>query len=171
VHSEITLVPCQRDYLLQTANGGPTTIQFLIFNEFEQRFSTSTKVNCYKEIRLSDIGSNQPGPDGDKFSIFNVGVSGTLTGMSRLRSVAGPNTDGYDGRTILALLSENWASGVCAAPAEMSGGMKSYPVQTELCTESFPGCTCMHPGTSTTAANVQFQGSRLQGDRITIPLP
>ena len=25
--------------------------------------------------------------------------------------------------------------------------------------------------TKTTAANVQFQGSRLQGDRITIPLP
>ena len=28
---------------------------------------------------------------------------------------------------------------------------------------------CSNPFVKTTAANVQFQGSRLQGDRITIP--
>ena len=98
VNSDLTIVPCERDYLFQTANGLGTTVQFLIFNEFEQRFSTSTKVSCYKEIRLSDIDT-RPGPEGDAFSIFSVGVQGTLTGMSRLRSVPGPNVDGYDGRT------------------------------------------------------------------------
>jgi hypothetical protein len=106
VHSDLTLVPCQRDYLNQTANGVNTTVQFLIFNEFEQRFSTSTKLNCYKEVHLSDIDT-LPGAPGDQFSIFSAGVQGSLTGMSRLRSVAGPNVDGYDGRGILALLSEN----------------------------------------------------------------
>lgn len=183
VSSELTIVPCQRDYLHQTANGGPTTIQFLVFNEFEQRFSTSTKLTCYKEVRLSDIDTI-PGTPGDTFSIFSVGVEGTLTGMSRLRSVAGPDVDGYDGRTILAVLTENWASGVCQAPVASAAG-SSYQ-QTELCTTN-DDCTrgeetCRPAGssapcdggagcTSTTAANVQFQGSRTQGDQITIPLP
>jgi len=199
VHSEVTIVPCERDYRLQVP-GGPVTVQFLIFNEFEQRFSTSTKVTCFKEVRLSDIDTS-PGPAGDDFSIFSVGVQGTLTGMSRLRSVAGPDVDGYDGRTILAILEENWSSGVCrqiSGGATPSGYIKR--VVEQLCTsdadclgidgmtsgeygqvrcvpqgaiepygtvycEGGPGCT------STTAANVQFQGSRLQGDRITIPLP
>ena len=88
VNSELTIVPCERDYLNQTANGLFTTIQFLIFNEFEQRFSASTKVNCYKEVQLSDIDT-VPGPGGNTTSIFSVGTQGTLTGMSRLRSVAG----------------------------------------------------------------------------------
>ena len=69
-------------------------------------------MNCYKETPLSDIDT-VPGPSGNTTSIFSAGVQGTLTGMSRLRSVAGPNLDGYDGRTILAVLSENWAAGVC----------------------------------------------------------
>ncbi len=86
-------------------------MQFLIFNEFEQRFSTSTKLTCYKDTPLSDIDT-RPGPDGDVYSIFAVGVQGSLTGMSRLRAVAGPNTDGYNGRAILGILEENWASGV-----------------------------------------------------------
>ena len=81
VNSELTIVPCERDYLNQTANGLFTTIQFLIFNEFEQRFSTSTKVNCYKEVQLSDIDT-VPGPSGNSTSIFSAGVQGTLTGMS-----------------------------------------------------------------------------------------
>ena len=171
VTSELTLVPCQNDYLNQTANGNITTIQFLIFNEFEQRFSTSTKLNCYKEIQLSDIDT-LPGPAGNNFSIFSAGVQGTLTGMSRLRSVAGPNLDGYDGRTILALLTENWASGVCGADATSSGGYPEYPAD-QLCftdDDCFRG-TCQHAGSSTTSSNVQFQGSRDQGDQIIIPLP
>jgi hypothetical protein len=187
VRSELTIVPCQRDYLHQTANGNITTIQFLIFNEFEQRFSTSTKLNCYKQVRLSDIDT-QPGVAQDSFSIFSVGVQGTLTGMSRLRSVAGPdpNMTGYDGRTILAVLSENWDSGVCmAAPAQGSGP----PITAlQLCSSDSdcpggakgscvlpagtPPAPCSEPAcTSTTTANVQFQGSREQGDQITIPLP
>jgi hypothetical protein len=173
VHSELTIVPCQRDYLHQTANGNITTIQFLIFNEFEQRFSTSTKLNCYKQVRLSDIDT-QPGVSQDAFSIFSVGVQGTLTGMSRLRSVAGPdpNGTGYDGRTILAVLSEDWDSGVCSGSGATSGGPP--PTSLQLCS-SDADCpspqTCERPGTSTTTANVQFEGSRQEGDQITIPLP
>lgn len=167
VDSDLTIVPCERDYLLQTGNSPGATIQFLIYNEFEQRFSTSTRVDCYKETPLSDIDT-RPGPEGDAFSIFNVGVQGTLTGMSRLRSVAGPDVDGYDARTILAVIGENWGAGVC----DLNGA--AVPRQlVQLCATDADcgGATCINPFVKTTAANVQFQGSRPQGDRITIPLP
>jgi len=150
---------------------GVTTAQYLVFNEFEQRFSTSTKVDCYLETPLSDIDT-RPGPEGDPFSIFNVGVQGTLTGMSRLRSVAGPNVDGYDGRAILALIGENWGAGVCGANPGTAGG--SIPIaDVQLCSTDADcdGGTCTNPFVATDAANVQFQGSRPQGDRISIPLP
>ncbi|HEX9834950.1 MAG TPA: hypothetical protein VGA66_18025 [Mycobacterium sp.] len=137
VLSDLIVVPCAQDYLFQTANGAPTVIQFLVYNEFEQRFSTSTSVQCYREVQLSDIDT-RPGPEGNAFSIFSAGVQGTVTGTSRLRSVAGPTVDGYDANGILALLREEWTTG---------GFVYS------------------------TLSNVQFQGSREQGDRITIPLP
>src|SRR5262245_28431547 len=178
VNSVLTIVPCQRDYLTQTFNGPDITVQFLVFNEFEQRFSTSTKVSCYKEVRLSDIGDAlQPGPPNDQFSIFNVGVEGTLTGMSRLRSVAGPNLDGYDGRTILALLTENWAAGHCEGLMTEGSDGKENRVDVTLCTtdqdcmDQRAGTECVNPFIKTDAVNVQIQGSRLQGDRISIPVP
>jgi hypothetical protein len=171
VTTDLTIVPCQRDYLTQTANAPGATIQFLIYNEFEQRFSTSTHLDCYKETPLSDIDT-RPGPEGNSSSIFSVGVQGTLTGMSRLRSVAGPNVDGYDGRTILALVGENWGAGVCEA---VPGKSSSYPkyLTAQLCSTD-ADCSegvCTNPFVATADANVQFQGSRPQGDRISIPLP
>ena len=43
--------------------------------------------------------------------------------MSALRSVAGPNADGYDGRTILALdQRRELGAGVCGAPPGTAGG-------------------------------------------------
>ena len=62
----------------------------LVYNEFEQRFSTSSRVECYQATRLSDIDT-QPGPAGDQFSIFTVGVQGTITGQTRIRGVRGPD--------------------------------------------------------------------------------
>lgn len=177
VESELTIVPCARDYLTQTFNGPDITVQFLIFNEFEQRLSASIKVSCYKEIRLSDIGSILPGPAGDATAPMNVGVQGTLTGMSRLRSVAGPNIDGYDGRGILALLTENWAAGVCESAPAQEGEGKMPRFDFTLCAsdadcEAFDeGSICVNPFVKTTSANVQFQGSRFQGDRIELQVP
>jgi len=172
VTTDLTIVPCERDYLTQTANAPGATIQFLVYNEFEQRFSTSTRVDCFKETQLSDIDT-RPGQEGNLFSIFSAGVQGTLTGMSRLRSVAGPDVDGYDARGILALVGENWGAGVCGEPATQGGDPKP-PLQTQLCAtdaDCGPGGVCGNPFIKTTAANVQFQGSRAQGDRISIPLP
>jgi len=170
VHSVLTLVPCENNFLLQAPANINITVQFLVFNEFEQRFSTSTKVNCYKEVRLSDIDTG-PGPEGDAFSIFSVGVQGTVTGMTRLRSVPGPNVDGYDGRTILPLLTEYWDAGICAAAPATGGGALQPIASTLLCSdddECPPGSECSNPHFQSTEANVQFQGSRIQGDRMTL---
>lgn len=86
--TDVTVVPCSQDFLLQENNLGGATLQFLIFNEFEQRFSSSTRFRCFREVQLSDLDT-RPGPGDNAFSIFNVGVQGTLSGQTRIRSVRG----------------------------------------------------------------------------------
>jgi hypothetical protein len=131
VESRLTFVPCAADFREQIP--GNATLQFLVYNEFEQRFSTSTKVTCFKDVQLSDIDT-RPGDPGDPYSIFNVGVQGTLSGQTRIRPVGINAEDGYGARTVLAVVEESWDG-------------------------------------STAAANIQYQGTRSQGDRIIIPLP
>jgi len=55
VETELTVVPCSQDF--ENQRPATVTIQFLIYNEFEARFSTSTSVTCWKNIRLADIGN------------------------------------------------------------------------------------------------------------------
>jgi len=86
INSVLTLVPCSEDYERQAPVEAP--IQFLVFNEFEQRFSTSRIINCFHEFRLFDIDGATPG---DVRSIFSAAVNGTLTGQTRMRGVAGDN--------------------------------------------------------------------------------
>jgi len=161
VRSVLTLTPCAADMLLQQP--GSATIQFLIYNEFEQRFSTSTRISCYSAIPLSDIDT-RPGPDGDRFSIFSIGTQGTLSGMSRLRSVEGPETDGYDARGILAVLTEQWGAGICSGDDIRCSADSDCPSpQTCTVNDGVPYYSA--------EANVQFQGRRNQGDQMVIPLP
>src|SRR5262249_48152568 len=83
VTTALTVVPCSEDFRVQSNNLGGATLQFLIFNEFEQRFSTSTSFTCWKETQLSDIGTH-PGTSDNSFSIFNFAVQGTLSGQTRI---------------------------------------------------------------------------------------
>jgi hypothetical protein len=172
-------VPCAADFLNQDLNLANATIQFLIFNEFEQRFSTSTKVNCYREVQLADIDT-LPGPAGNLFSIFSIGTQGTLTGQSRLRAVAGPDEDGYQGRAVMMVLTENWASGICGPEEQVGGASGGWTKSrlTQLCvsdadceTDEVCDDNDINGGYSTTGNNVQYQGSREQGDRIIVPIP
>jgi hypothetical protein len=55
VETEVTLVPCRADYERQEATH--LTVQFLAFNEFENRFSTSTPVDCWRSFFLTDISN------------------------------------------------------------------------------------------------------------------
>lgn len=94
VQTELTLVPCSQA-LNQTfpdfrVSAPPQVVaQMLVYNEFEQRFSTSTRVQCYNNTRLADIDT-RPGTSDDVFSVFAAGVQGTLTGQTRIRGVTGP---------------------------------------------------------------------------------
>src|SRR5262249_1719087 len=80
ITTDITLVPCSEDLLRQIP--GAAVVQYLVFNEFEQRFSTRKAVRCFQEIQLCNIDTNQCAN-----SIFNVGVAGPLPGQTRLNPI------------------------------------------------------------------------------------
>jgi hypothetical protein len=172
VTSKLTIVPCSANLLVDVP--GSATLQFLIYNEFEQRFSSSTRIDCYRETRLADIDT-RPGIDGDRRSIFSVGTQGTLTGMSRVRSVSGPtdNEDQYDGNGVLLHIEENWGLGVCGGGGAMTACKDCGPPEASCSADSDcpEGVSCIAQGLpyKTTAANVQFQGARSQGDRMVLP--
>lgn len=75
--SELILVPCDQDLILQI----PTQlgIQFLITNEFEQTFSASTGMKCTGRFSFTDIGD-----------FFTASTLGTPTAQINLRGVQGP---------------------------------------------------------------------------------
>jgi len=89
--TELVLVPCSED-LGEPSNSADfsVTAQMLVYNEFEQRFSTSSRVQCYQSTRLSDIDT-RPGTADDAFSVFSAGVQGTAVGQTRIRGVRGPD--------------------------------------------------------------------------------
>jgi hypothetical protein len=106
VTTDLTLVPCSEDLGDPDVSANFEVVaQFLVYNEFEQRFSTSTKVECYRATTLTDIDTLR-GPAGDQFSIFAVGVEGTLTGQTRIRGVKGAN--GRLGYGLLGVACENY---------------------------------------------------------------
>jgi hypothetical protein len=100
VTSEITLVPCS-ERLKVDNNPAVHTLQFVVFNEFEQRMSASTRFRCFREVQLSQL-DRRPGQEA--FSVFNVGVQGTLAGQTVIRPVL--SGDGNPGNGILAIVEE-----------------------------------------------------------------
>ncbi len=88
VRTALTLVPCTEDFNTQLPL--TTTVQFLVYNEFEQRFSTSRPLTCFSELLLSDIDTRVGNANNnDASSIFNVAVEGTLSGQTVIRGVGG----------------------------------------------------------------------------------
>ncbi len=119
VVTDLTLVPCGEDFATPGATMNAITLQFLVYNEFEQRFSTSTNFTCFTEVRLSDIDT-RPGPFGDMSSIFNVNVSGTLSGQTRIRSVEGATTaNGVIGVSEAFWDCTSGPNGTCSAAANL----------------------------------------------------
>lgn len=74
VSTELTLVPCTEDFENQVPPS--VVVQFLITNEFEQQFSTSTTVTCWGNFRLNTIG-----PIGRIFEIVPLGSRFAQTRM------------------------------------------------------------------------------------------
>lgn len=121
VQTDLTLVPCSQA-LNQTyrdfrVSAPPQVVaQMLVYNEFEQRFSTSTRVQCYNNTRLADIDT-RPGPTDDVFSVFSAGVQGTRTGQTRIRGVTGPvSATGYG----LIGVAQEFYSAAIGAPVDAS---------------------------------------------------
>lgn len=54
VSTELTLVPCTEDFENQAIPS--VVVSFLIINELEQQFSTSTTVTCWGNFKLNTIG-------------------------------------------------------------------------------------------------------------------
>lgn len=95
IKTHLTLVPCSENFVLQDAALFDTTVQYLVFNEFEQRFSTSRSLRCFHEYELCSldqrwdrpVGNTDPAFKSCQRSIFSAYVSGTLSGQTRVRGV------------------------------------------------------------------------------------
>lgn len=100
VVTDVTFLPCSQDYNLQLPKG--MVIQFLVFNEFEQRFSTSRSINCLTNIPLTDIDT-RAGSFGDQQSIFSISVQGTLAGQTLARGVNDDSSSAPGGETFMLI--------------------------------------------------------------------
>lgn len=76
--TSITLVPCSEDFERQAPSS--VTVQFEIFNEFEERFSTSTTVTCWANIELYEIDS----PNDPRSSVFSYQQLGSFVAHTRI---------------------------------------------------------------------------------------
>lgn len=106
VHSELVLLSCSAD--LARSQGGAAVLQFLVTNEFEQRFSTSRPMFGVFARPLSEIDTPDP-----LRSIFSVSVAGTAAGQTRLRAV---------GNGVLGLVRETWSGDVPRSDFFHAGG-------------------------------------------------
>lgn len=83
VYTELTLVPCTQDF--ENAQGGVSTIQFIVYNEYEQRFSASTTVDCYLNVEIAGIDTTTTPAN----SVFSRNVLGTDVGSAVITPVPG----------------------------------------------------------------------------------
>jgi hypothetical protein len=140
IGTDLTLIPCTQDFRTQKPGLSRTVAQFLVYNEFEQRFSTSRTVEGLQEFRLSNLDTAQ-----NERSVFSAGVAGTLTGQTRIRGVV----DGGDdhGNTLLGVSEEFRCVG--------GGYTCGFVNPADLLSSS--------------ATNLHFQGTRPERDFLYLP--
>jgi hypothetical protein len=82
--TRLILVPCGQDLASGTHPDLPPdlVVSYQVYNEFEQRFTTSRSLGCAQTLPLSLIDTADP-----MRSIFSVGVQGTLTGQTQVVGV------------------------------------------------------------------------------------
>jgi hypothetical protein len=132
VRTRLTLIPCTQleapRPTRQAPDVVPTTAQFLIFNEFEQKTSTSTRVACFSDLLLSDIDT-RPSFEGDNTnSVFNIAVQGTVGGQTRIRGVATAETDVGHGLLGVAVQTVTSEAGSSSAAVNLNFvGVRGQP--------------------------------------------
>jgi hypothetical protein len=79
--TDLTLIPCNQDF----ENGQPSsvTVQFEIFNEFEERLSASKTITCWADFFLFQVDS----PNDPERSVFASGLRGTTVLYTRITPV------------------------------------------------------------------------------------
>ncbi len=103
VRPYLTVIPCAQDF--EDVIPSTVTMQFEIINEFENVFSQSTSVTCWRDFRLADLDSPSGTCQGtvtscqedadctapalcDKpLSVFSFAVTGTATAFTRITPV------------------------------------------------------------------------------------
>ncbi|MFI5366859.1 MAG: hypothetical protein ACHQ4J_14685 [Candidatus Binatia bacterium] len=112
ITTDLTLVPSSRDFTGATPVG-TLSLQFLVFNEFEQRLSVNARMSCLHEFKLSDIdGTGSPqNVVRARSPIFGAGTLGTLAAQTRLQAVS----DGIHGNALLGIAEEFRLGGGSAA--------------------------------------------------------
>ncbi|MGH3644358.1 MAG: hypothetical protein ACRDUX_35670 [Mycobacterium sp.] len=81
--TDLTLIPCTQDY--ENSEPESVTVQFDIYNEFEERLSASTTVICWDNFFLYEVDS----PNDPERSVFAFGGFGTVGMHTRIKPVAG----------------------------------------------------------------------------------
>jgi hypothetical protein len=120
IRTDLTLVPCSEDLLRQIS--GSATVQYLVYNEFESRLSTSKPVNCFQEIELCKIDTTQC-----PRSIFSAGLQGTLTGQIRINPVNNPTSQLPSGLLGVAIERHGEAASSAAFNLHFSGQTRDTP--------------------------------------------
>jgi len=76
--TDLTLIPCTQDF--ENSIPATVTVQFDIYNEFEEHLSASTTVTCWKNFFLFEVDSrNDPNN-----SVFSAAVLGTEVAHTRI---------------------------------------------------------------------------------------
>jgi hypothetical protein len=92
LRTDLTIVPCSQDFDAQTPE--TAVVQFLIVNEFEQPFSSSTTITCWGDSSLNDINpvfAALGSPTAQTLIRPSSGsASGVLLVAEEFRSTAGP---------------------------------------------------------------------------------
>jgi hypothetical protein len=140
--SRIVLVPCSTDYRRQIP--GQAIVQYLVYNEFEQRFSTSRPVVCKSDRLLSLTDTTDP-----ERSIFSAGVSGTTAGQTRINPI---------GSGLVGIASEGLASGEATDPNLVPSILNEYT-----------GFLLLAAGETMADFNIHQQGDRPDPDFVRLP--
>jgi hypothetical protein len=114
-HSELSLVPCTQNLLTQEVPR--VTAQFLVYNEFEQRLSTSRTVQCLLTTPISLIDTTQPAR-----SIWNAALQGTVAGQTKITGVQG----GLIGVASLNFCAPDLAGGCASMSPELIDAGAAY---------------------------------------------
>ncbi len=160
VFSDLTLVPCSEN--LRTQVPQQVVAQYLVFNEFEQRFSTSTPFQCYFDRPLSRIDTSNAAR-----SVFSVFVSGTLTGQTRIRGI---------GSGLVGVLRERQvgipdeADSVLTETTSAADAVASFDGTLLDMERDVPGFgSVFNAAFRSSMINLHIQGDRPEADHLVLP--